>query len=225
LSGAAVRIAVVDYGVGNLRSVRRGLEAAGAEVEITADPAAIASSAGVVLPGVGAFAPARQKLAESGLDAHLVALAGAGKPLLGVCLGYQLLFAASYEDGYTEGLGLLPGPVRRLVGTAERKVPHMGWNRVRRARPDILLEGIPDRSYFYFVHSYYPELKAGQEVVGTADYGRTLTVVARRGSVAGTQFHPEKSGAAGLRLYANFVAACGGARPAADPAPSRAATG
>ena len=213
-----VKVAVVDYGVGNLRSVRRGLEATGAEVEVTSDTRTIDEAAGVVLPGVGAFAPARQKLAESGLDHHLVEIARQGKPLLGVCLGYQLLFAGSYEDGYTEGLGLLPGPVRRLVTTPERKVPHVGWNRVRQARPDILFDGIADRSYFYFVHSYYPELKAGMEVVGTCDYGRTLTVVARSGSVCGTQFHPEKSGPAGLRLYANFVAACGGARPAGSPA-------
>jgi glutamine amidotransferase len=220
---SSVRVAVVDYGVGNLRSVRRALEAAGAEVETTADPAAIDAAAGVVLPGVGAFAPARRRLAESGLDAHLIELAGQGKPLLGVCLGYQLLFAASYEDGYTEGLGLLPGPVRRLVQTPERKVPHMGWNRVRQARPDILFEGIPDRSYFYFVHSYYPEIKAGPEVLGTADYGRTLAVVARRRSVAGTQFHPEKSGPPGLRLYANFVVSCGGERRAETAAGLRPA--
>ena len=219
-----VTVAVVDYGVGNLRSVRRGLEATGAEVVVTADPRAIDAAAGVVLPGVGAFAPARQKLAETGLDRHLVEIAHQGMPLLGVCLGYQLLFAGSYEDGYTEGLGLLPGPVRRLVNTPDRKVPHVGWNRVRQARPDILFDGIADRSYFYFVHSYYPELKAGAEVLGTCDYGRTLTVVARRGSVAGTQFHPEKSGPAGLRLYANFVAACGGVRPA-ETAARAAATG
>ena len=208
-------VAVVDYGVGNLRSVARGLEAAGARPEVTADPASIREAAGVILPGVGAFAPARHKLAERGLDRLLIDLAGEGKPILGVCLGYQLLFESSFEDGHTEGLGLLPGPVRRLVVTADRKVPHMGWNRVRQVRPDVLFNGILDRSYFYFVHSYYPELKAGPEVLGTADYGRTLTVVARRGSVAGTQFHPEKSGPSGLRLYANFVAACGGAVPAA----------
>jgi glutamine amidotransferase len=211
-------VAVVDYGVGNLRSVTRGLEAAGASVVVTADRRAIDAASGVVLPGVGAFAPARQRLAESGLDRQLAELAALGKPILGVCLGYQLLFAGSYEDGYTEGLGLLPGPVRRLVRTPDRKVPHMGWNRVRQARPDILFDGIPDRSYFYFVHSYYPEVKAGPEVLGTCDYGRTLTVVARRGSVAGTQFHPEKSGPAGLRLYANFVVACGGPRREAAPA-------
>ncbi|MEA2684310.1 MAG: imidazole glycerol-phosphate synthase subunit HisH [Chloroflexota bacterium] len=219
----AVRVAVVDYGVGNLRSVRRALEAAGAEALVTADPGAIEGSAGVVLPGVGAFAPARQKLADSGLDAHLVRLAAQGKPLLGVCLGYQLLFAASYEDGFTAGLGLLPGPVRRLVQAPGLKVPHMGWNRVRQARPDIIFDGIPDRSYFYFVHSYYPEIKAGPEVLGTADYGRTLTAVARRGSVVGTQFHPEKSGPAGLRLYANFIASCGGARPSEVVTPGAAA--
>ena len=220
-----VRVAVVDYGVGNLRSVQRGLEAAGAEVVVTADTGTIDAAAGVVLPGVGAFGPARQKLAESGLDHHIAGIARQGKPVLGVCLGYQLLFAGSYEDGYTEGLGLLPGPVRRLVGTADRKVPHMGWNRVRQARPDILFDGIPDRSYFYFVHSYYPELKAGPAVVGTCDYGRTLTVVARSGSVAGTQFHPEKSGSAGLQLYANFVVSCGGARRHMSPATPAVSTG
>jgi imidazole glycerol-phosphate synthase subunit HisH len=206
-----VKVAVVDYGVGNLRSVRRALEHAGVEAEVTADRATLADAAGIVLPGVGAFGPARQKLAESGLDAFLVDQATAGKPLLGVCLGYQLLFESSYEDGYTEGLGLLPGPVRRLLPTPDRKVPHMGWNRVRQLRPDILFDGIPDRAYFYFVHSYYPELKIGSEVVGTADYGRTLAVVARKGSVAGTQFHPEKSAGCGLRVYQNFVRGCGAA--------------
>jgi glutamine amidotransferase len=203
----AAKIAVVDYGVGNLRSVRRGLEAAGAEVELTADRVALSDAGGIVLPGVGAFAPARDRLRAGGLDDFLVAQARAGKPILGVCLGYQLLFESSYEGGLTPGLSLLPGPVRRLPSTPDRKVPHMGWNRVRQLRSDILFEGIPDRSYFYFVHSYYPELKIGAEIIGTADYGRTLGVVARSGSVAGTQFHPEKSGAAGLRLYANFVAA------------------
>jgi glutamine amidotransferase len=204
----ATRIGVVDYGVGNLRSVRRGLEHAGAEVEVTADKRSLADAAGIVLPGVGAFAPARQQLSSSGLDGFVVDQAAAGKPILGVCLGYQLLFDSSYEDGHTPGLGLLPGPVRRLVQTPDRKVPHMGWNRVRQHALDILFRGIPDRAYFYFVHSYYPELKAGREVLGTADYGRTLCVVARRGSVAGTQFHPEKSGQNGLRLYANFVGGC-----------------
>ena len=204
----AVRIGVVDYGVGNLRSVRRGLEHAGAEVEVTANQQVLADSSGIVLPGVGAFGPARQKLAGTGLDEFLVGQARQGKPLLGVCLGYQLLFDSSYEDGHNPGLGLLPGPVRRLVETPDRKVPHMGWNRVRQRAADILFRDIPDRAYFYFVHSYYPELKAGSEVIGTADYGRPLSVVARRGSVAGTQFHPEKSGENGLRLYANFVAAC-----------------
>jgi glutamine amidotransferase len=194
--------------VGNLRSVRRGLEHAGAEVEVTADRRRLAGAAGIVLPGVGAFAPARQKLSSSGLDGFLVEQAAAGKPILGVCLGYQLLFDSSYEDGKTQGLGLLPGPVRRLVQTPDRKVPHMGWNRVRQVAPDILFRDIPDRAYFYFVHSFYPELKGGHEVLGTADYGRTLCVVARRGSVAGTQFHPEKSSHHGLRLYANFVTGC-----------------
>src|SRR5258708_11539022 len=196
----AASIAVVDYGVGNLRSVRGGLEHAGAEVEVTATKRALAHAGGIVLPGVGAFAPAGQRLADSGLDAFLVDQAAAGKPILGVCLGYQLLFESSYEDGRTAGLGLLPGPVRRLVNTPDRKVPHMGWNRVRQVAPDLLFRDIDDRSYFYFVHSYYPELKGGREVLGTAGYGRPLCVVARRGSVAGTQFHPDKSGASGPSL-------------------------
>jgi len=203
-----VKIAVIDYGVGNLRSVRRGLEAAGVDVEVTAEPGVIHDAAGIVLPGVGAFRPARAKLTAGGLDDLLLDQARAGKPVLGVCLGYQLLFESSYEDGFTQGLGLLPGPVRRLPNTPERKVPHMGWNRVKQVRPDSLFEDIPDRSYFYFVHSYYPELKIGPEIIGTADYGRTLGVVARKQNVAGTQFHPEKSGPVGLRLYANFVAGC-----------------
>jgi glutamine amidotransferase len=211
-----VNIAVIDYGVGNLRSVRRALEAAGVEAEVTADPERIDAAAGIVLPGVGAFAPARRRLQDSGLDRLIIDQARAGKPVLGVCLGYQLLFEASYEDGYTPGLGLLPGPVRRLVETPERKVPHMGWNRVRQLRPDLLFQGIADRSYFYFVHSYYPELKVGKEIIGTADYGRTLGVVARSGNVSGTQFHPEKSGAGGLRLYANFVNGCRGYAAVAD---------
>ena len=201
-------IAVVEYGVGNLRSVERGLQAAGATVEITADKQKLADADGVVLPGVGAFRPARERLAQDGLDDLLVELADAGKPILGVCLGYQLLFERSYEDGDTPGLGLLPGPIRRLPQSSDRKVPHMGWNRVRQLRADILFNDLPDRSYFYFVHSYYPELKVGSEIIGVADYGRTLGVVARSGSVAGTQFHPEKSGELGLKLYANFVEGC-----------------
>ncbi|MHB8508225.1 MAG: imidazole glycerol phosphate synthase subunit HisH [Candidatus Dormibacteria bacterium] len=201
---------MVDYGVGNLRSVRRGLEAAGAEVEVTGDRRRLSTAAGIVLPGVGAFAPAVARLSAAGLGEHLVELAAHAKPILGVCLGYQVLFERSYEDGDHRGLGLLPGPVRRLPPTG--KVPHMGWNRLRQVRQDVLFEGIPDRSYFYFVHSYYPELKIGPEIIGTTDYGRTLGVVARRGSVCGTQFHPEKSGPAGLRLYANFVMSCHGDR-------------
>ena len=217
-----VRVAVVDYGVGNLRSVQRALEASGAEVVVTADPGLISEASGVVLPGVGAFAPARQRLADSGLDRLLVDHGRAGKPLLGVCLGYQMLFEASYEDGYTEGLGLLPGPVRRLVSTPDRKVPHVGWNRVRQVRPDLLFSGVRDGAYFYFVHSYYPELKFGPQVVGITDYGRQLAVVARSGNVAGTQFHPEKSGPAGLLLYRNFVNGCRGF--AAAGAPNRASS-
>ena len=155
---------------------------------------------------MGAFAAARQKLQQSGLDGFITDLAGRGKALLGVCLGYQLLFERSYEDGEWPGLGLLPGPVRRLRPVV--KVPHIGWNTVRQMREDQLFRDIPDQAYFYFVHSYYPELKFGAEVIGTTNYSRILAVVCRRDNVMGTQFHPEKSGQVGLRLYRNFLELC-----------------
>jgi glutamine amidotransferase len=195
-------IAIVDYGVGNIRSVERALVQVGAEARLTADPDQLAQADGIVLPGVGAFAPALAKLSERGLGRQVVELAQRGKPVLGVCLGYQLLFEESSEHGRHQGLGLLPGHVVEVSGS--ERLPVIGWCRTRQTAPSPLWEGIADRSYFYFVHSFTPG--AAADGVGCTDH--SPAAAASRGNIMGTQFHPEKSGADGLRVYANFVALC-----------------
>jgi glutamine amidotransferase len=195
-------IAIVDYGVGNLRSVERALSHVGATPVITSDAAVLEAAEGIVLPGVGAFAAAQRKLAEGGLGGTVVELARRGKPLLGVCLGYQLMFEESSEGGRHEGLGLLPGRVVEVSGS--QRVPVIGWSRVSRTAPSVLWQGIDDGAYFYFVHSYTPE--AGDFAIGSAQHSPAAAGALR--NVLGTQFHPEKSGADGLRLYANFAAMC-----------------
>jgi glutamine amidotransferase len=195
-------IAIVDYGVGNIRSVERALVHVGAEVRLTADPDELQRAEGIVLPGVGAFAPALAKLSERGLGRRIVELALAGKPVLGVCLGYQLLFEESTEHGRHQGLGLLPGRVVE-VQSSER-LPVIGWCRTVQTRSSALWDGIADQSYFYYVHSYTPD--ATQYGIGCTDH--SPAAVSSRGSVMGTQFHPEKSGPDGLRVYANFVGMC-----------------
>lgn len=195
-------IAIVDYGVGNVRSVERALAYVGAEVRLTADPVHLESAAGIVLPGVGAFAPALARLSGDGLGRLIVELARGGKPVLGVCLGYQLLFDESEEHGRHEGLGLLPGRVVKV--TTSERVPVIGWCRTKQTRSSPLWKGIADRSYFYFVHSYTPE--SSTESIGSTDHSPAAAAV--KGNVMGTQFHPEKSGADGLRLYANFLGLC-----------------
>ena len=195
-------IAIVDYGVGNLRSVERALVHAGAEVGITSDGDQLERAAGLVLPGVGAFGAARQRLAEGGLGERVVELARAGKPLLGVCLGYQLLFEESTEGGRHEGLGLLPGRVIEVQGSGH--VPVIGWCRVSQAQPSPLWDGVEDGSYFYFVHSFTPE--RGAHTIASSDH--SPAAASAHDKVMGTQFHPEKSGPDGLRLYANFLAIC-----------------
>ncbi|HYU63743.1 MAG TPA: imidazole glycerol phosphate synthase subunit HisH [Verrucomicrobiae bacterium] len=195
-------IAIVDYGVGNVRSVERALAHVGAEVLITADPAQLETAAGIVLPGVGAFAPALAKLSEEGLGRLIVELARGGKPVLGVCLGYQLLFDESEEHGRHDGLGLLPGRVIKV--TTSERVPVIGWCRTRQTASSPLWEGIADHAYFYFVHSYTPEASA--DSIGSTDH--SPAAAAGKRNVMGTQFHPEKSGPDGLRLYANFLALC-----------------
>jgi imidazole glycerol-phosphate synthase subunit HisH len=196
------RIAIVDYGVGNVRSVQRALVEVGAEALLTADADELERADGVVLPGVGAFAPAVAKLAERSLGRRIVELARRGKPVLGVCLGYQLMFEESTEHGRHEGLGLLQGRVAE-VGGSER-LPVIGWCRTTQTGSSTLWDGIADGAYFYYVHSYAPA-DSPQRIGCTA---HAPAAAAARGNVMGTQFHPEKSGADGLRLYANFVGIC-----------------
>jgi glutamine amidotransferase len=196
-------IAIVDYGVGNVRSVERALVQVGAEPKLTADPDDLERADGLVLPGVGAFAPALDKLTQSGLGRLVVDLAGKGKPVLGVCLGYQLLFDESTEHGRHQGLGLLPGRVVEVSGS--ERLPVIGWCRVARSNDSVLWQGIQDRSYFYFVHSFTPE----ESTAAIAWSEHSPAAASARANVMGTQFHPEKSGPDGLRVYKNFVAFCG----------------
>ncbi|MGD1052896.1 MAG: imidazole glycerol phosphate synthase subunit HisH [Candidatus Dormibacteria bacterium] len=211
-----MRVAIVDYGVGNLRSVERALARAGAEAVITPDPRVVAGSDGVVLPGVGAFAPAAALLLGSGLGDAVREAAVRGRPVLGVCLGFQLLFDSSEEGEGGIGLGLLPGRVRRITAAPPLKVPHMGWNSLRLRRPAVLTEGVEEGTRCYFVHSYAADADP-QDVVATVDHGGEIVAICERGVVTGTQFHPEKSGPAGLRIYANLVAAALGGRRSAEP--------
>jgi glutamine amidotransferase len=210
------RVAIVDYGVGNLRSVERALARAGAESVITPDPRVVAGCEGVVLPGVGAFAPAAALLLGSGLGDAVREAAMRGRPVLGVCLGFQLLFDSSEEGEGGAGLGLLPGRIRRIAAAPPLKVPHMGWNSLKLRRPALLTAGVEDGTRCYFVHSYAADA-AAEDVVATVDYGGEIVAICERGVVTGTQFHPEKSGPAGLRIYANLVAATMGERRAAEP--------
>jgi glutamine amidotransferase len=195
-------IAIVDYGVGNIRSVERALAHVGAETKVTADPQELEDAEGIVLPGVGAFAPALESLSENGLGRRIVEMARAGKPLLGVCLGYQLLFEESEEHGRHQGLGLLPGKVVQVESSA--RLPVIGWCRVQQSDDSMLWQGIKDRSYFYFVHSYTPS--ASDAAIAWTEH--SPAAAGARSNVMGTQFHPEKSGADGLRVYLNFVAYC-----------------
>jgi glutamine amidotransferase len=196
-------IAIVDYGVGNLRSVERALLHVGAEPRLTADQDELQRCDGLVLPGVGAFAPALEKLSAGGLGRRVVELAKKGKPVLGVCLGYQLLFEESMEHGRHQGLGLLDGRVVKV--TMSDRLPVIGWCRLAQTEVSPLWLGVADRSYFYFVHSYTPE--RSRSAIASTD--QSPAAAAARLNVMGTQFHPEKSGADGLRVYENFVAMCG----------------
>ncbi|MEW6446819.1 MAG: imidazole glycerol phosphate synthase subunit HisH [Bacillota bacterium] len=195
-------IAVVDYGMGNLRSVEKGFVKAGFEARVVSEPEAVAKAAGVVLPGVGAFGDAMTNLRSSGLLEAVVQTLEKGKPFLGICLGLQLLFEASEEWGETPGLGFFRGRVRRLPECV--KVPHMGWNELIFTRPTALFAGIPNRTRFYFVHSYYVDPQDRQVVIGETEYGIRFPVAAGREKVFGIQFHPEKSSTWGLKILANF---------------------
>jgi glutamine amidotransferase len=201
-------IAVVDYGMGNRRSVEKALEHVGARAVITRDHAAIAGADGIVLPGVGAFPRAMRNLRELGLEPLLRDRAAAGVPLLGVCLGMQLLFDSSTEHEGATGLGLLPGDVTALTPGPARKLPHIGWNLVTLRRPSRLTAGLGDAAAFYHVHSFACRPADERDTVGTSEYGEVFASVVERGNVAGVQFHPEKSSRDGLSLLRTFVAGC-----------------
>jgi glutamine amidotransferase len=194
---------VVDSGVGNIPNAMRGLARAGAEPVLSADAEAVRAARCIVLPGVGSFPAAMARLRERGLDAALNDAATAGAAILGICLGHQLLFDASEEFGETAGLGLVPGRVEPLPAGA--RVPHMGWSRIAARRPDPLLAGIEAGAWMFFVHSF-AAAPAEDDLLATVPFGSAEVCAAvRRGRVCGVQFHPEKSGAAGARLLANFL--------------------
>jgi glutamine amidotransferase len=209
-------VGICDYGVGNLRSVERALRASGARTLISHEPETIAACDGVVLPGVGAFAIAARALNDTGLGGAVRHIAGAGGPVLGVCLGHQLLFERSTEGASVNGLGLLAGAVVRLAPGTGTKVPHMGWNTLTTVTiSSRLLAGTAAGSYMYFVHSY-AAVPVQEDIAATTEHGVTFAAAVERGNVMGTQFHPEKSGTAGLRIYANFVALCAARSAAAQ---------
>lgn len=200
-------IAIIDYGAGNLFSLCCSLRFIGQEAVVTGDPEVIRKSDKIILPGVGAFADAAQKLRESGLDRVVTGEANRGKPLLGVCLGMQLLYEKSYEFGEHAGLGLLPGavlPIKPIVPEGF-KIPHIGWNRLdfTGCKKSSLFRYINEGEHVYFVHSYHAQ--SSEDVTATTDYGASLTAAAERGNVFGTQFHPEKSGETGLNILRAFA--------------------
>ena len=194
---------IVDYGAGNLRSVARAVARAGYEPLITSEPAAVERAEVVILPGVGAAADTMSNLTRCGLVEPIRQYIAGGRPFLGVCMGMQALFSVSEEGGEHHCLGILPGRVRRLPDGL--KVPHMGWNSVRQRLPHPVFEGIPDGAFFYFVHGYYPDPEDRSVVAGETSYGLTFAAVVATANIVATQFHPEKSGEAGLRLYDNFL--------------------
>ena len=198
--------AVVDSGVANVKSVICALRRLGEDAVLSCDPSEMEDAAGVILPGVGAFSAGMQSLRRSGLDDVLVRLVQAGKPILGICLGLQMFFTESEEHGTHKGLGLLEGRVRRFAHGL--KVPHMGWNEVGKENASPLFEGIADRSFFYFAHSYYVEPEDTGVIVGLTDYGGSFVSAVGRGNVFGVQFHLEKSGPCGQRMLANFCRLC-----------------
>ena len=195
-------IAIIDYGVGNLKSVYRALNNLGLETIIATTNQEILSSKAVVLPGVGAFKDAMAQLSNSGLTEGLMKTVEAGKPVLGICLGMQLLFDKSFEDGEFEGLGLLKGEIHRF--NEGLKVPHMGWNQLDKHIEDSIGRGLSDKEYVYFVHSYYLKAQERKNVIYSCNYGINFPAVVRKNNIIGMQFHPEKSGKTGLQLLKNF---------------------
>jgi glutamine amidotransferase len=239
-----MKIAIIDYGAGNLRSVARAVAHVGFEAKVTSDPRDVDAADKVIMPGVGAAADTMRNLRACGMVEPVRAYIASGRPFFGVCMGQQALLSVSEEGGEHECLGVIPGRVVRLPGSIMRaeerggsngsseqqtahskgvepggptvqaqssrlKVPHMGWNRVRQLSPHAIFDGIEDGAYFYFVHSYYPAPDDPSVVIGETDYGVTFASVLARDNIVATQFHPEKSGDAGLRMYRNFLSADG----------------
>lgn len=199
-------IAIVDYGMGNIHSVQKALEITGGECRVTNQKDAISSSEKIVLPGVGAFDDAVQELEKQGLIPVLLEQIKKGKPFLGICLGMQLLFANSEEAKSSKGFGLLSGSVKRFKSNTGLKIPHMGWNGLRVRNPDCpLLKNIPDNSYVYFCHSYYPAPAEKSMIAASTDYGIEFASMVCRDNIYGVQFHPEKSQKVGLQIIENFV--------------------
>lgn len=201
-------IAIVDYGASNMRSVLRAFRAAAADAEITSDPEAVRRADRVVVPGVGHFGPARERLAATGLDDAILSAAGAGRPVLGICLGLQLLLEASAEAPGMRGLGLLPGRVRHFSTTLP--VPHVGWARVDltsagRTHPVLASAVAGDTAFYYHVHSYHPDTVGQPATLGVAEYGESFATIVGKDAILGVQFHPEKSQDAGLALLAEFA--------------------
>jgi len=203
---AAARIAILDYGVGNLRSVEKALEHVGATATISRDPGEVRAADGVILPGVGAFPRAMERIRAYGLDELIDERRAAGVPILGICLGLQLLFDSTTELGGASGLALLSGEVAELSAPG-LKIPHIGWAPVRWEKPSALTEGIESETPFYLVHSFAPQPRH-EDLLGSAAYGERFACAAERDNVYGVQFHPEKSSSAGLRLLSNFAGIC-----------------
>ncbi|MBA2942923.1 imidazole glycerol phosphate synthase subunit HisH [Paenibacillus sp. CGMCC 1.16610] len=199
-------IAIIDYGMGNLHSVSKAVERLGYEAVVTGDAEQILAAEGAILPGVGAFGDAMEQLRESGLGNVVKQYAESGKPLLGICLGMQLLFSSSEEHGDHEGLGLLPGSVVRFRG--DYKVPHMGWNKLSyKQSASPIFQGI-EEGHVYFVHSYHAKPERESDLLAVTDYYQPVTAIVSRDNVYGMQFHPEKSGDIGMQLLKNFLAMC-----------------
>lgn len=200
-------VAIVDYGVGNLFSLKSSFSAIGAKAVVTSSAEELEKADSIILPGVGAFRDASEKLKNSGLENTVVALAKSGKPLMGICLGMQLLFEKSYEYGEHKGLGLIGGEIRPIESVVPNgfKIPHIGWNSLEIKKPSPIFENVNNGEYVYFVHSYYAADCDGS-VTAVSDYGAKLTAAVQSGNIFGCQFHPEKSGETGLKILRSFVA-------------------
>ena len=198
-------ISIIDYGAGNLQSVEKALRHIGCDCQVIADPGALLASQAAVLPGVGSFGDAMEQLRARGLEQPIHAFVDSGRPFLGICLGLQILFEESEESPGVPGLGLLQGKILRLPGDRGLKIPHIGWNSLSLKEGEPLFSGLPEEPFVYFVHSYY--LRAQEDVVAaTAEYGTRIHAAVRKGNLMACQFHPEKSGAVGLRILQNFAA-------------------